>query len=32
MIRVEIGPIVAKVTGNGECFQTVGAYLKSLAN
>jgi hypothetical protein len=31
-IRVEIGSIVAVVTGNGACFQTVGAYLKSLAN
>ena len=32
MIRVAIGPIVAIVTGDGECFQAVGAYLKSLAN
>jgi hypothetical protein len=32
VIRVTIGPIVAIVTGDGECFQAVGAYLKSLAN
>jgi hypothetical protein len=32
MIRVAIGPIVAIVTGDGACFQAVGAYLKSLAN
>lgn len=32
VIRVEIGSIVAVVSGNGDCFQTVGAYLKSLAN
>jgi hypothetical protein len=32
MARVAIGPIVAIVTGDGECFQAVGAYLKSLAN
>jgi mRNA interferase MazF len=32
MIRVAIGPIVAIVTGDGECFHAVGAYLKSLAN
>ena len=32
MIRVGIGQIVAIVTGDGECFQTVGAYLRSLAN
>jgi hypothetical protein len=31
MIRVEIGRIVAVVTGDGACFQTVGAYVKSLA-
>jgi hypothetical protein len=31
MIRVSIGPIDI-VTGDGECFQAVGAYLKSLAN
>jgi hypothetical protein len=32
MIRVAIGPIVAVVTGDGACFQAVGAHLKSLAN
>lgn len=32
MIRVAIGPIVAIVTGDGECFRAVGAYLTSLAN
>jgi hypothetical protein len=32
MMRVSIGPIAAIVTGDGECFQAVGAYLKSLAN
>ena len=31
-IRVDIGSIVATVTGNGDCFQTVGAYVKSLRN
>lgn len=30
--RVAIGPIVAIVTGEGDCFQAVGVYLKSLAN
>jgi hypothetical protein len=32
MMRVDIGPIVAIVTGSGDCFQAVGAHLKSLAN
>ena len=31
LIRVAIGPIVAIVTGDGDCFQAVGAYLQSLA-
>ena len=29
---IRIGSIVALVTGEGECFQAVGAYLGSLAN
>ena len=32
VIRVDIGQIVVIVTGTGECFQTIGTYLKSLAN
>ena len=32
IVRVAIGQIVAIVSGDGECFQAVGAYLKSLAN
>jgi hypothetical protein len=28
--RIEIGPIVAVVTGSGECFQALEAYLRSL--
>jgi hypothetical protein len=33
VVRVEIGPIIALVSGDGgQCFQAVGAYLKSLSN